>query len=134
MVYHSPMKIGALSKATGVSIDTIRYYEQRQLLPSAARTASGYRQYSSDDVTRLKFIVEAKELGFTLKEISQLLGAQSNDCLQVKLVAQSKAEEIDARIIKLSQMKDVLLDLVDQCNQSAGDDPCPILTSLKDLT
>jgi len=134
IVYHSPMKIGELSKMTGVSIDTIRYYEQRKLLPQAARTQSGYRQYLNDDVTRLRFIVQAKELGFTLKEISQLLGIQSNDCRQVKLVAESKAIEMENRIEKLSRMRDILLELAEKCGQSASDDPCPILKSLEELT
>jgi len=125
------MKIGELSKRTGVSIDTIRYYEQRKLLPQAARTQSGYRLYSGDDVTRLKFIVQAKELGFTLKEISQLLGIQSNDCKQMKLVAENKALEMEGRIAKLSRMKEVLLELADKCGQSGNGDPCPILKSLE---
>jgi len=66
MLYHSPMKIGELSKQSSISIDTIRYYEQRGLIPAAMRTASGYRQYGAGDVSRLRFIVQAKELGFTL--------------------------------------------------------------------
>jgi len=128
------MKIGELSKITGVSVDTIRYYEQRTLLPEAIRTQSGYRQYSSDDVTRLNFIVQAKGLGFTLKEISQLLGIQSNDCRQVKLVAEAKALEMEDRIAKLSRMKNVLLELAGKCEKSAEHDPCPILKSLGDLS
>jgi len=134
MVYRSHMKIGELSKMTGVSIDTIRYYEQRTLLPEAVRTQSGYRQYSGNDVTRLKFIVQTKELGFTLKEISQLLGIQSNDCREMKLIAESKALEMEDRIAKLSHMKDVLLELADKCGQSVSDDPCPILKSLENFT
>ena len=134
MVYRSAMKIGELSKTTGVSIDTIRYYEQRTLLPEAVRTQSGYRQYSGNDITRLKFIVQAKELGFTLKEISQLLGIQSSDCRDVKLIAESKALEMEGRIAKLSRMKEVLLELADKCSQSGNDDPCPILKSLEELT
>jgi len=128
------MKIGELSKTTGVSVDTIRYYEQRELLPQATRTQSGYRQYLAADVTRLTFIVQAKELGFTLKEISQLLGIQSNDCRQVQSVAIAKARELDKRIARLSRMRDVLLEMADRCGQSASDDPCPILKSLEEST
>jgi len=126
------MKIGELSKITGVSIDTIRYYEQRELLPQAIRTSSGYRQYAEGDVVRLKFIVQAKELGFTLKEISQLLGIQSSDCRQVHSIAMDKAGELDRRIARLSRMRDVLLEMADQCGHSSADDPCPILKSLEE--
>ncbi len=133
MLYHSPMKIGELSKQTGVSIDTIRYYEQRGLVPPAARTQSGYRQYSANDITRLKFIVQAKELGFTLEEIGQLLAINSNGrtCHQVKAVAQAKAEEIEIRIQKLARMRQTLLALAEQCEQTAENDPCPILNALE---
>ncbi|MDQ6997439.1 MAG: MerR family transcriptional regulator [Mariprofundus sp.] len=128
------MKIGELSKITSVSIDTIRYYEQRELLPQATRTQSGYRQYSTDDITRLKFITQAKELGFTLKEISQLLNIGANDCEQVQSIAKSKARELEDRITKLSRMRDVLVELSNKCEKSAANDPCPILKSLGDLS
>lgn len=135
MVYTSPMKIGELSKETGVSIDTVRYYEQRGLIPPAARTASGYRQYSTGDVTRLKFIVQAKELGFTLEEIGQLLAVSSDGrtCSEVKAVAQAKAEEIETRIQKLVYMRQTLLTLAEQCEQTSDADPCPILNVLENI-
>jgi len=136
MLYHSLMKIGELSKGTGVSIDTIRYYEQRGLIPTAARTSSGYRQYSTGDVARLRFIVQAKDLGFTLEEISQLLAIRADDrnCAEVRAVAEAKAGEIETRIRKLSRMRQILLTLAEQCEQSSGTDPCPILKSLEDFT
>lgn len=136
MLYTSPMKIGELSGQTGVSIDTIRYYEQRGLMPPAARSASGYRQYSADDVSRLTFIVQSKELGFTLEEISQLLAirADNRNCAEVRAVAEAKAGEIEARIRKLSRMRQILLTLAEQCERSSDADPCPILKSLEDFT
>ena len=134
MLYHSPMKIGQLSKQSGVSIDTIRYYEQRGLIPPAARTASGYRQYSAADVSRLKFIVQTKEVGFTLEETGQLLALRTDDCncAEVRAVAEAKANEIEVRIRKLSQMRQILLSLAEQCEESSDTDPCPILKSLED--
>jgi len=134
MLYHSPMKIGELSKQSGVSIDTIRYYEQRGLIPEARRTASGYRQYSTEDVSRLKFIVQTKELGFTLEETGQLLALRTDDCncAEVRAVAEAKANEIEVRIRKLSQMRQVLLSLAEQCEESSDTDPCPILKSLEE--
>jgi len=135
MLYHSPMKIGELSKQTGVSIDTIRYYEQRGLIPLAQRSASGYRQYSDEDVSRLAFIVQTKELGFTLEETGQLLAlrADGRSCASVRTIAQTKAAEIDARIQKLSRIRETLLTLSEQCEQSSDTDPCPILKSLEDF-
>ncbi len=134
MLYHSPMKIGELSKQSGVSIDTIRYYEQRGLIPEARRTASGYRQYSAEDVSRLKFIVQTKELGFTLEETGQLLALRTDDCncAEVRAVAEAKANEIEVRIRKLSQMRQILLSLAEQCEESSDTDPCPILKSLEE--
>ncbi len=136
MVYSSPMKIGELSKKTGVSIDTVRYYEQRGLIPPAVRTQSGYRQYSGDDITRLNFIVQAKELGFTLEEISQLLAINSmgQTCSEVKAVAQAKAAEIETRIHKLTHMLQTLRTLVEQCEKNEDSDPCPILNVLEKIS
>jgi len=118
-----------------VSIDTVRYYEQRGLIPPPARTKSGYRQYSVGDVTRLKFIVQAKELGFTLEEIGQLLAISSDErtCSQVKAVAHAKAEEIEMRIQKLAHMRQTLLTLAEQCEQTPDADPCPILNVLENI-
>jgi len=135
MVYTSPMKIGELSKKTDVSIDTIRYYEQRGLIPPAARTASGYRQYSIEDVSRLNFIVQGKSLGFTLEEIGQLLAMSSGgrSCSQLKAVAHAKADEIEVRIQKLAHMRQTLLTLAEQCEQTADTAPCPILDVLENI-
>ncbi|MFQ5344912.1 MAG: heavy metal-responsive transcriptional regulator [Mariprofundus sp.] len=129
------MKIGELSRQTGVSVDTIRYYEQRGLIPAAERLPSGYRQYVSGDVSRLKFIVQAKDLGFTLEEIGQLLAIRADDraCDEVRAVAEAKAAEIDGRIRKLSRMRQTLLTLAEQCEQTSDTNPCPILKSLEEM-
>ncbi|WP_072659993.1 heavy metal-responsive transcriptional regulator [Mariprofundus micogutta] len=129
------MKIGELSKMTSVSIDTVRYYEQRGLIPRVARTQAGYRQYTSNDITRLKFIVQAKELGFTLDEIGQLLSISTDgrSCGQIKAVAEGKADEIKMRIQKLSHMRQILLTLAEQCEQTSDADTCPILKVLEDV-
>ncbi len=135
MLYHGRMKIGELSKKADVSIDTVRYYEKRGLIPPAARMQSGYRQYTAHDITRLKFIVQAKDLGFSLEEIKQFLAirADGRACGQVKSVAESKAAEIETRIQKLSHMRQVLLTLAEQCEQTPDTDPCPILKALEDV-
>jgi len=128
------MKIGELSRAAGVSVDTVRYYEHRGLIPKVARTGSGYRTYSAYDVRRLKFIVHAKELGFTLDEIGRLLSLRSDgsDCGGVKALAEAKASEVEERIKKMSRMKSVLLELARQCDEKGNLDPCPILKALEE--
>src|SRR3546814_7550515 len=72
------MNIGQLARQAGVPIDTVRYYERQRLIPEPARSASGYRQYAQDDVTRLNFIRRAKTLGFTLEEIGELMAIRGN--------------------------------------------------------
>jgi len=128
------MKIGELAKQAGVTADTVRFYEQRRLLPRPARTASGYRHYRANDLKRLRFIIHAKDLGFTLEEIRQLLAlrADRGDCVRVREVAVEKANEIGSRIEKLSSMRDVLLKLASQCERGDTSDACPILESLEE--
>lgn len=128
------MKIGELSREAGVSIDTVRYYERRGLIPKAERTRSGYRRYSTDDMRRLKFIRHAKELGFTLDEIGQLLSIRSegSDCASIKAVAEAKARDIESRIKKMTRMKRLLLKLARQCDAKDNLAPCPILRTLEE--
>jgi len=134
MVYHCGMKIGELAKQASVKVDTVRYYEKRGLIPLAARSASGYRHYTQRDATRLKFIVQAKALGFTLDEIGQLLALRSDGraCDEIRHVAESKAQDIGTKIEKLSHIRRTLLELAAQCENASNHDPCPILKSLGD--
>jgi len=132
MLYSWRMKIGEIAKHVQLSIDSIRYYEQRQLL-HPKRTTAGYRDYSDKDLKRLRFIIQAKALGFTLEEIKQLLCLQSGnqDCFQEQQIAQRKSQDIAKRIGQLTRMQSVLEDLAKQC-ESSGGDTCPILKSLED--
>ncbi len=127
------MKIGELAKLAAVNIDTIRYYEQRQLLAQPKRTSSGYRRYVKQDLIRLKFILHAKTLGFTLEEIKLLLSLRTDQsrCEQVKQIASSKAKEIALRIQSLSHIRDTLLELAEQCGQEGKQDVCPILKAME---
>ncbi len=128
------MKIGEFSRRAGVSVDTVRYYEGRGLLREARRTVSGYRVYTGEDLVRLKFIVHAKDLGFTLHEIGRLLSIRSDgrDCESVRALAESRARDIEGRMRKMARMRDVLLDLAARCGEKGGLDPCPILKSLEE--
>jgi len=127
------MNIGAASKASGVSTKMIRYYESVGLIPPAARTDSGYRAYGETDVHMLRFIRRARDLGFSVTEIQDLLGLwrdHSRKSADVKRVAQRHIAGLRRRITELKQMADTLQTLVTCC---AGDDrpDCPILADLE---
>lgn len=127
------MNIGEASKASGVSAKMIRYYEDTGLIPAAARTESGYRAYGRSDVHRLGFIRRARDLGFSVAEISELLSLWSDRSRQsadVKRVAKAHIAELEDRIASLREMADTLQELVDCC---AGDErpDCPILANLE---
>lgn len=127
------MNIGEASKASGVSAKMIRYYEEIGLLPPAHRTSSGYRVYSDADVHRLQFVRRARDLGFAVAEISDLLslwGDSSRQSADVKRLAQAHIAELQQRISGLRQMADTLETLIECC---AGDErpDCPILANLE---
>jgi len=127
------MNIGEASKASKVSAKMIRYYEQIGLIPPADRTDSGYRAYAHTDVHRLHFIRRARDLGFSIAEISTLLGLwndKSRQSADVKRLAQAHIAELNQRIESMQQMVGTLNGLVRCC---AGDErpDCPILQTLE---
>lgn len=127
------MNIGQLARLTGAPIDTIRYYERQQLLPTPQRSASGYRQYGDDDVARLNFILRAKTLGFSLQEIAELLAISAGrhgDMAAVKQAASVKLARIKAQQAELARMHAALLTLIDACPGHGALDECPIIAAL----
>ncbi|MGX5636880.1 Cu(I)-responsive transcriptional regulator [Brevundimonas diminuta ATCC 11568] len=128
------MNIGQAARASGVSAKMIRYYEQTGLIPKADRKESGYRDYSDADVHRFRFIRRARDLGFSVAEIQDLLSLwndRSRQSADVKRIASTHIEELNARIASLKQMSDTLQTLIACC---AGDDrpDCPILADLEE--
>ena len=126
------MNIGQASKASGVSERMIRHYEKIGLVPRALRRDSGYRDYSDADVNRLRFIANARDLGFPIEEIGTLLALWSNThraSSEVKALALARAEELDRKAKALEAMRLSLLHLADACH---GDDrpDCPILEGI----
>jgi len=126
------MNIGAAAKASGVSAKMIRHYEEVGLLPAAARTDAGYRQYGNTDVHTLKFVRHARDLGFSIAEIGELVGLWRNrkrPSRQVKALAQAHIQELEQKAQQLLEMKATLEHLVHCCH---GDDrpDCPILETL----
>jgi MerR family copper efflux transcriptional regulator len=123
--------IGTLAKRAGVSIDTVRYYEKSGLLSPESRLASGYRRYSEEQVSRLRFIRRAQELGFTLKDIRELLGiSKQRDVAKVKRAAENKLADVEARLVALTRMRDGLATLVATCPGHGRAADCPILKAL----
>jgi Cu(I)-responsive transcriptional regulator len=126
------MNIGEAAAASGVSAKMIRHYESVDLLPPAARTDAGYRQYGQKDVHTLQFIRRSRDLGFSIDEIRHLLGLwqdRRRPSRQVKALAQVHLRELDLKLEELQAMKATLQHLVHCCH---GDDrpDCPILESL----
>ena len=127
------MNIGRLAELAQVNIDTIRYYERQKLLPPAGRTPSGYRQYDRADLERLQFILRAKDLGFTLAEIGDLLSLtrdRGSDMRGVKQKAEQRLDQVERKITELRRVKRGLKQLIAACPGSGELKTCPIVAAL----
>lgn len=123
--------IGQLAKTAATGVETIRFYERRGLMPEPPRTPSGYRRYPRDAAGRLRFIRRAKRLGFTLDEITSLLRLETGgDRAEVKVIALSKLEEIEARMTDLERMRATLRELIGSCSGHGPVAGCPIIEAL----
>ncbi|HEY9554085.1 Cu(I)-responsive transcriptional regulator [Allosphingosinicella sp.] len=126
------MNIGAASKASGVSQRMIRHYEKIGLIPAPPRRDSGYRDYAPADVARLRFIANARDLGFPIEEIGRLLSLWSDKeraSAEVKALALARAEELHRKAEALEAMRASLLDLAEKCHGNDRPD-CPIIERL----
>lgn len=127
------LTIGQVAKRAGVGVETVRFYEREGLVAEPARRPSGYRQYPVEVVRRILFIRHAKELGFTLKEISELLSLRvdpKSTCADVRRRARDKIQDIEAKITSLEQMKSALERLANKCRGKGPTTECPILEEL----
>lgn len=129
------LTIGKIARATGVHLETVRYYERIGLMPEPVRTAGGYRSYGSEHVRRLSFIRRARELGFGIKDIKALLAlVQPSDasCATVKTLTSAHLDDVRAKISDLRRLESILARTVDQC--SGGVSPtCPVLDMLSHI-
>jgi Cu(I)-responsive transcriptional regulator len=126
------MNIGQAAKASGISAKMIRHYEEVGLFPGAARTEAGYRRYGDKELHTLRFVRHARDLGFSIAQIRELLGLwqdRRRSSRQVKTLAQAHIDEIERKLAELQAMKATLQHLVRGCH---GDDrpDCPILETL----
>lgn len=127
------LTIGQLAKKARVNIETVRYYERRGLIPEPPRSEAGYRKYPQSDVARILFIKRAKELGFSLKEIGELLFLRidpDTTCGDIVIKAELKITEIEKKIQTLQRMAKALSDLMKSCNGTGPTSDCPILEAL----
>ncbi len=123
-------KTRQLAAQAGVNVETLRFYERKGLLPAPPRTSGGYRQYSENDLRRLKFILTAKRHGFTLQEIKELLElriSSETTCDQVREIAQGKIALIDEKLRELKRIKKALQTLSQRCQSEHPTEECPIL-------
>ena len=128
------LTIGHLAKEAGINLETVRYYERQGLLPKPPRSASGYRLFPSEAALRLKFIQRAKELGFSLREIQELLSLRvspRSKRADIREKAEAKIGDIDAKIKTLEAMKKSLRKLTKSCARCGPAADCPILESLE---
>ena len=132
MASSAGIRIGALSRQSGVNIETIRYYERIGVLPKAPRSSGGYRLYRHGDVARLAFVRRARGLGFSLDDVRELLtlaDGKSRSCQRVYNMAGGRLADVRARLVDLRRLEGVLVDMVATCAE--GTLPvCPILDAL----
>ncbi len=127
------LTIGHLASTSGVNLETVRYYERRGLLPKPPRSASGYRLFPIEAAQRLRFIQRAKELGFSLKEIGELLSLRlspTTTSAGIQAKAKSKIADIRSKIKTLESMERTLRKLTKSCPGCGPLAQCPILESL----
>ena len=125
--------IGQVAKYAGVGVETIRYYERRGLIAQPDAPAGGFREYPDDVVDRVRFIRHAKDLGFTLQEIGELLSLQLRpraNCATVKRRVEQKISDVETKVQSLKKLRHTLLKLAHACDERAATDECPVLESL----
>lgn len=127
-------KIGEVARRANVNKETVRYYEKRSLIPKPDRRRSGYRIFTQRHIDQIKFIKRAQELGFTLKEIKELLELRMDEgttCSEIRSEAQKKYRDVVEKISDLRRIKSTLTDLIDSCAGSGPKGDCPILEALE---
>jgi MerR family transcriptional regulator, copper efflux regulator len=129
------LRIGEVALCSGVSIDTVRYYERRRLLPAAPRTEGGFRLFTLETVERVQFIKQAQELGFSLDEIGELLtSGGAEECQRVRDHLKVKLTEVDERIRSIQDFRKTLARHLAACERELSrhtdDAVCPVLVKI----
>ena len=125
------MTIGTLARAAGVNIETVRYYQRRGLIETPRKPLGGVRRYSAAILASLRFIKRAQQLGFTLKEIGDLLELGGGACAETRALAETRLADIEMRLRDLQTMRRTLARLIETC-RAGRQMSCPIVESLSD--
>lgn len=128
------MTISEVAEASGVGVETVRFYERKRLIEQPQRPPAGYRRYEEATARRIRFIRQAQELGFTLSEIRQLLELRLDprrSCADVKSEAETKITDIDAKIASLEVMRKALVEITRSCSGEGPTSACPILDAIE---
>jgi MerR family mercuric resistance operon transcriptional regulator len=125
------LTIGALAKAAGVNVETIRFYQRKRLLPEPERPLGGIRRYGSADVARVKFVKSAQRLGFSLQEVGHLLRLEDGaHCSEAAELAALRLADVRVRLADLARMEAALSRLVSECNARHVKVSCPLIAAL----
>jgi len=127
------LSIGQVARRAGVGVETVRFYERQGLLEEPPRRTSGYRQYSEQVIKRLHFIKRAQKLGFSLKEITELLLLRvdgQTSCEEVKGRTEAKIAEVEQKLLELQRMRQALLQVATLCTGQGPASACPMLDAL----
>ncbi|MCS5575039.1 Hg(II)-responsive transcriptional regulator [Marinobacter sp. ST-43] len=127
----SSLTIGGLAKAANVNVETIRYYQRRDLLSEPKRPLGGIRRYGSADIDRLTFVKTAQQLGFSLDEVGDLLRLEDGThCQEASALAEHKLKDVREKIERLVKIEKALSDMVSQCHARPDSIACPLIASL----
>lgn len=125
------LTIGAFAKAAGVNVETIRFYQRKNLLPEPDRPYGSIRRYGQADVMRVRFIKSAQRLGFSLDEVAQLLKLEDGThCSEAAELAALRLADVRARLADLTRMEVALAELVSECGTHQGNMSCPLIAGL----
>ena len=127
------MRIGEVSKSVGITVEAIRFYEKEGLIDAPSRSKSGYRDYTKDQTKKIYFITKAKQLGFSLKEIKELMELRYTPgatCGDIKHKAEEKVAIISERIDLLIKVRESLEELINSCTEELPVSTCPIIEIL----
>ncbi len=124
--------IGTLARASGVGVETVRFYQRKKLLPQPNRPAGGIRRYGVRDVARVRFVKAAQQLGFSLDEVAVLLRLDDGaHCNEARALAEGKLSDVRSKLGHLHRIESALVAVIQQCNFASGRVACPLIASLQ---
>ena len=130
------LTVNGVVKASGLSRETLRYYEKMGLLNPQRRATNGYRVYAADDLERLEFILRTKKAGFTIRKIRELLDLKKSvnaTCRIGRDMAREQIQQVDEKIVALKEVRTILADFAEQCEKEGLDEPCSLSFHLKPI-